>query len=32
MVETDGLQSFGREYVRQLRDGSLAWLDAVMSG
>lgn len=32
MVETDSLQSFGQEYVRQLRDGSLAWLDAVMSG
>ena len=28
----DVLQSFGREYVRQLRDGPLAWLDAVMSG
>lgn len=28
----DILQSFGREYVRQLRDGSPAWLDAVMSG
>ena len=28
----DVLQSFGREYVRQVRYGSLAWLDAVMSG
>lgn len=28
----DVLQSFGREYVRQLRDGSLAWLDGVVSG
>ena len=26
----DVLQSFGREYVRQLRDGSLAWLDGVV--
>lgn len=32
MAETDSLQSFGRDYVRQARDGSLAWLDAVMSG
>jgi len=28
----DVLQSFGREYVRQVRDGSLAWLDGVVSG
>lgn len=32
MAETDDLESFGREYVRQLRDGSPARLDAVMSG
>ncbi|WP_297916382.1 hypothetical protein, partial [uncultured Campylobacter sp.] len=32
MAETGNLEGFGREYVRQVRDGSLAWLDAVMSG